>query len=150
MRKTKICFCFPFFILCAKKKKIQKYKKRFIHKKIHKMKIYFHFPFFVLCTRIYFWSLVITFCMDKWGVVQSVGQYTIGVWIKYSTSDACVDHIRQPIYNLGTSSIRNNTWPMTGWLSCCSTETSRNRENYFTIIVRTWVGNGVVYVFATL
>ena len=90
------------------------------------------------------------FCMDKWGVVQSVGQYTIGVWIKYSTSDAYVDRIRQPIYNLGASSIRNNTWPTTGWLSCCSTETSRNKENYFTIIVRTWVGNGVVYVFATL
>ena len=29
------------------------------------------------------------------------GQVTSGMWIKYGTSDACADHIRQPNYNLG-------------------------------------------------
>ena len=134
--------------MCNNNKK--KYKKRFIRKKIQKMKIYFRFPFSFCAQELTSGHSLSPFCMDKWGVVQSVGQYTIGVWIKYSTSDACADRIRQPIYNLGASSIRNNTWPMTGWLSCSSTETSKNREKYFTIIVRTWVGNGVVYVSATL
>lgn len=119
---------FPFYVLsfsvfcfiC------QKYKTR---------KIYFRFPFFVLSTRIDLGSLISPLCMDKWCVTQSADQDTSGVWIKYSSSDACADCFRQPNYN---------TWPMTGfpksgWLSCCSTETSRNRKEYFTIIVKTWV-----------
>lgn len=147
MRKTKIYFCFPFFILCAKKKNR---KNVLFTRKYIKWRSTSIFRFSFYAQELTSGHLLSPFCMDKWGVVQSVGQYTIGVWIKYSTSDAYVDRIRQPIYNLGASSIRNNTWPMTGWLSCCSTETSRNKENYFTIIVRTWAGNGVVYVFATL
>ena len=40
--------------------------------------------------------------IDKWGVAQSAGQDTSGMWIKYGTSDStCADHIRQPNYNLG-------------------------------------------------
>ena len=149
MRKTKIYLCFPFFILCAKKKNTKNvlFTRKYI---IWKSTSIFRFSLYA--QELTSGHSLSPFCMDKWGVVQSVGQYTIGVWIKYSTSDAscAVDHIRQPIYNLGASSIGNNILPMTGWLSCCSTETSRNRDNYFTIIVRTWVGNGVVYVFATL
>lgn len=38
--------------------------------------------------------------IDKWGVAQSIGQDTSGMWIKYGTGDACADHIRQPNYNL--------------------------------------------------
>ena len=32
---------------------------------------------------------------------QSADQYISGVWIKYSSSDACADHFRQPNYSLG-------------------------------------------------
>ena len=38
--------------------------------------------------------------INKWGVAQSIGQDTSGMWIKYGTGDACADHIRQPNYNL--------------------------------------------------
>ena len=74
-------------------------------------------------------------CMDKWGVAQNADQDTSGMRIKYGTSDACADRFRQPNYS---------TWPMTGfpksgWLNCCSTEMSRNRKEYFSIIVKTWV-----------
>ena len=35
--------------------------------------------------------------IDKWGVAQSVGQDTSGMWIKYGTGDACADHSNQTI-----------------------------------------------------
>lgn len=59
----------------------------------------------------------------------------------------CISHQATSL-NLGASSIRNYTWPVTGflisqWLNCCSVETSRSsrdRKEYFTIIVKTSVG----------
>ena len=73
--------------------------------------------------------------IDKWGVAQNAGQDTSGMWIKYGSSDACADRFRQPNYNTWTMT----GFPKSGWLSCCSIAyTSRNRKEYFTIIVKTW------------
>ena len=99
------------------------------------MKIYFRFPFLFYAQESTSGHLFSPLCMDKWGVAQSADQDTSGMRIKYGTSDACADRFRQLNYN---------TWPMTGfpksgWLNCCSTETSRNRKEYFTIIVKTLV-----------
>ena len=67
--------------------------------------------------------------MDEWGVTQSTDQDTSGMWIKYGTSEACADRFRQPMTG----------FPKSRWLSCCAIEMSRNRKEYFTIIVKACV-----------
>ena len=59
----------------------------------------------------------------------------------------CIASNNQPKFR-GVIDKENNTWPVTGfliseWLNCCSVETSRSsrdRTEYFTIIVKTSVG----------
>ena len=107
----------------------------------------FRFPFFVLYARIDFRSLVFPFIYVYIGCDRDKSK-TDKNRIRQCQSDACVTSHQTTSLNLGASPIRNNTWPVTGFLisaglSCCSVETirsSRDIKEYFTIIVKTLVG----------